>query len=52
MSMDFCKTFLLSGRIGQILIVVEPVGLVGNRGYAASAAGGLKAVGSHAVNSF
>ena len=38
------------GRI--IIIVVEPVGLVGNRGYAAATAGGLKAVGSHAVNSF
>ena len=35
-----------------IIIVVEPVGLVGNRGYAAYAAGGLKAVGRLAVNSF
>ncbi len=35
-----------------IFIVVAPVGVVGNRGYAASAADGLKAVGRLAVNSF
>ena len=36
----------------NVFIAVEPVGLVGNRGYAAVAADGLKAVGSRAVNSF
>ncbi len=36
----------------NIIIVVVPVGVVGNRGYAALAADGLKAVGSLAVNSF
>ena len=36
----------------SITIAVEPVGLVGNREYTAVAAAGLKAVGSHAVNSF
>ena len=35
-----------------ILVVVESVGLVGKRGYAALAAGGLKAVGRLAVDSF
>ena len=44
-------TFYLQDRT-NIIIVVEPVGLVGNREYAAAAAGGLKAVGNHAVNSF
>ena len=34
------------------IIVVESVGLVGNQENAAGAAGGLKAVGSFAVNSF
>ncbi len=33
-------------------MVAEPVGLVGKREDAASAAGGLKAVGSLAVNRF
>ena len=36
----------------NIVIVVEPVGLVGNREYASLVAAGLKAVGSFAVNSF
>ena len=36
----------------NVIIVVEPVGLVGNRKYADVAAAGLKAVGSRAVNSF
>ena len=36
----------------NIIIVVEPVGLVGNWEYVAVATGGLKAVGSRAVNSF
>ena len=35
-----------------IIIVLAPVGLVGNRGYAAGAADGLKAVGRLGVNSF
>ena len=36
----------------MIIIIIAPVGLVGNRGYEAAAADGLKAVGSLAVNSF
>ena len=44
--------FEIIGLERIIPIVVEPVGLVGNRGNAASAAGGLKAVGRLAVNSF
>ena len=36
----------------NIIIAVEPVGLVGNREYTAVAADGLKAVGRRAVNRF
>ena len=43
---------LLSGRIGQISLTVEPVALVGSQKYVTVAADGLKAVGSPAVNLF
>ena len=44
-------TFYLQDRT-NIIIVVEPVGLVGKRKSAAVATAGLKAVGSRAVNRF
>ena len=54
LSITYLSSNLISGRKDRtnIIIVVEPVGLVGNRKNAVIAAAGLKAVGSRAVNSF
>ena len=49
--MYFIQSYFRQDRT-IIIIVVEPVGLVGNREYAGVAAAGLKAVGSRAVISF
>ena len=49
---DLKLLFSLRQDRTHIIIVVEPVGLVGNRKNAGVAADGLKAVGSRAVNCF